>query len=68
MRHINTAAEQGRVTRYKIEEIRAQKESEQMGKPRKPGWNPFGSTTFVQNNYGDGKKEKKAEDVEESDG
>ena len=62
MRHINTAAEQGRVTRYKIDEIRAAKEEEQKGKPRKPGWNPFGPTNFIQNNYG--RPEKKAEDVE----
>ena len=68
MRHINTAAEQGRVTRYKIDEIRAAKAEEEKGKPRKPGWNPFGPTTFVQNNYGDGNKEKKAQEVESTDG
>ena len=66
-RHVNTAAEQGRVTRYKIEEIRRTKEEENKTGKRQPGFNPFGGhTTFVQNNF-DGNKppEKKAETVDE---
>ena len=65
-RHVNTAAEQGRVTRYKLEEIRQTKEDEKRTGKRKPGFSLLGgSHTYVQNNYGEGKTpEKKAEKVD----